>query len=176
MDQQPALKPATEKLLREIAKYDTGAGVLFRPAACGRYAHPNTLTTYNGRTFYPLTGRGLVTDDGDSAPVRITDAGRQLLADLDAVAKPKREKRKPSAESPAALKLLRALAEQPARVLIYSGRPRTIWHLGSSDGLSARAETFLAIASAGYAEIAYEFAGGRRITITAAGRGRIATP
>lgn len=175
MAQPVQLTPAAEKLLREIAKYDTGAGVRFRSGAAGRYIHPNTLAVYNARTFYPLTGRGLVTDDdNDSAPVRMTEAGRQLLAELDAAAKPKREKKPPSAESPAALKLLRALAEHSEPALIHSGTPRTTWRLGSRNGFSARSDTYFAVANAGYAEIAYSFAGGRRISITDAGRARIA--
>jgi hypothetical protein len=168
------LAPASVRLLREIAKYDTGSGVRFRSGAAGRYIHPNTLAAYNARTFYPLTGRGLVTDDdNDSAPVRITPAGVQLLAELDAAAKPKREKKPVSPESPAALKLLRALAKHAEPVLIHSGSPRTTWRLGSSGGFSARSDTYFAVASAGYAEITHGFAGGRRITITNAGRTRI---
>ncbi|MBT2429408.1 hypothetical protein J7F02_28280 [Streptomyces sp. ISL-112] len=167
------LPPASEKLLREIAKYDTGAGVRFYSGPAGRYIHPNTLAAYNARTFYPLTGRGYVTDDeNDSAPMRITEAGRQLLAHLDAAAKPKRKKKPPNPESPAALKLLRALAEHTDPVLIHSGQPRGVWHLGSRDGFSARDSTYFAVATAGYAEITYSFAGGRHIAITDAGRQR----
>lgn len=171
--QPQPLQPASEKLLREIAKYDTGAGVQFQHAARARYTHPNTLSTYNARTFYPLMSRGLLADDGnDSAPVRITEAGRRLLAHLDAAAKPKRKKKPPNPESPAALKLLRTLAEHTEPVLIHSGQPRTIWHLGSPDGFSARDNTYFAVATAGYAEITYSFAGGRRIAITDTGRQR----
>ncbi|MFH8867106.1 hypothetical protein [Streptomyces griseus] len=169
------LPPASEKLLREIAKYDTGAGVQFQHAARARYTHPNTLAAYNARTFYPLTARDLVTDGGnDTAPVRITEAGRRLLAHLDATAKPKRKKKPANPESPAALKLLRALAEHTEPALIHSGQRRGVWHLGSPDGFSARDNTYFAVATAGYAEITYSFAGGRHIAITDAGLQRAA--
>ncbi|MBQ1118570.1 hypothetical protein, partial [Streptomyces sp. C3-3] len=160
VEPQP-LKPASEKLLREIAKYDTGAGVRFHSGAAGRYIHPNTLAAYNARTFYPLTGRGYVTDDeNDSAPVRVTEAGWRLLAHLDATAKPKRKKKPPNPESPAALKLLSALAKHTEPVLIHSGQSRSVWRLGSRDGFSARTDTYLAVVDAGYAEITHSFAGG----------------
>lgn len=174
VEPQP-LKPASEKLLREIAKYDTGAGVRFHSGAAGRYIHPNTLAAYNARTFYPLTGRGYVTDDeNDSAPVRVTEAGWRLLAHLDAAAKPEHKKKPPNPESPAALKLLRALAKHTEPVLIHSGQSRGVWRLGSRDGFSARTDTYLVVVDAGYAEITHSFAGGQRITITDAGRNRVA--
>lgn len=85
---QPAtvlLSPAALRLLREIAKHDHGHGVAFELAPHRRYRMVGTNYVVNQRTFYPLTGNGLVTDDGDdNAPVRITAAGRTYLAALNA--------------------------------------------------------------------------------------------
>lgn len=75
------LTAAAEKLLRQIARDDHGAGVMFRWLPRGRYV-ADQGPAYSQRTFYPLTAAGYVTDGGDdSAPVRITDAGRQYLTD-----------------------------------------------------------------------------------------------
>jgi hypothetical protein len=169
------LSPASQKLLREIAKYDKGAGVLFRPASCGRYSHPNTLSVYNGRTFYPLTGRGLVDDgDSDSAPVRITEAGRKLAAELDAAAAEKKSRPKPNADGPTALRLLREIAKLDEPALIHSnGGARPVWRLGARDGYSASADTWLALSGAGRIHIEYGFAGGKRVSITDAGKEKL---
>jgi hypothetical protein len=77
------LPPAAVKLLRDIAEHDiAGSGVLFQSAPYGRYRNPHTGSVYNGRTFWPLTGSGLVRDPGDdSLPVTITEAGRRWLAE-----------------------------------------------------------------------------------------------
>ena len=76
------LKPASEQLLRRIARYDTGNGVVFDVMPRRRYRLAGTLYTVNQRTFYPLTGSGLVTDNGDDTePVRITEAGRKWIAE-----------------------------------------------------------------------------------------------
>ncbi|MBQ1118573.1 hypothetical protein, partial [Streptomyces sp. C3-3] len=56
----------------------------------------------------------------------------------------------------------------------HSGQSRSVWRLGSRDGFSARTDTYLAVVDAGYAEITHSFAGGQRITITDAGRNRVA--
>lgn len=74
------LPPATLKLLRQIARDDTGNGVLFRWLPRARYEAPDG-TRYVQRSFYPLTRHGLVDagDEADSTPVRITDAGRLWL-------------------------------------------------------------------------------------------------
>ncbi|MGW3563575.1 hypothetical protein ACWDSL_06680 [Streptomyces sp. NPDC000941] len=75
------LKPASEKLLRTIAQHDQGDGVPFEWLPRGRYRLVGTSYIVSQRTFYPLTGNGLVTDSGsDDAPVRITEAGRQCIA------------------------------------------------------------------------------------------------
>ncbi|MFD8629180.1 hypothetical protein ACFV4E_35910 [Streptomyces hygroscopicus] len=78
------LAPAALRLLREIARRDHGHGVAFEVAPRCRYRMVGTNYVVNQRTFYPLTGNGLVTDDGDDdAPVRITASGRAYLAALE---------------------------------------------------------------------------------------------
>ncbi|MFF8839599.1 hypothetical protein [Streptomyces sp. NPDC015130] len=75
------LPPASQRLLREIARRDAGAGVQFELLPRRRYRLVGTDYTVNQRTFFPLTADGLVTDnEDDTAPVRITDAGRARLA------------------------------------------------------------------------------------------------
>ena len=174
------LSPASQKLLREIAKYDKGHGVLFGYAGRGRYSHPNTLAAYNGGTFRPLYRHGLVDDGGnDSAPVRVTDAGRKLAAELEeqaaAQAAAKKARPKPSADGTAARRLLREIAKNAEPVLIYSdSRQRRMWSLGSHDGYRASADTWLALSGADLIHIEYGFAGGKRVSVTDAGRKRLA--
>ncbi|MDX3165921.1 hypothetical protein PV516_19225 [Streptomyces scabiei] len=168
-----ALTAASENLLREIAKYDTGDGVLFRHAARGRYTHPVTFSTFNARTFYPLTANGLVTDDNnDEAPVRMTETGRKLLADLDASAKPKRPRTATDPESPAAQRALQALARLEQPVTPHRGERRGIWTVGGRDGYSARESTFYALEKAGYLRIVQGAHLSLRMEITDAGRKR----
>lgn len=165
------LSPASQKLLREIAKHDTGAGVLFEHAARARYAHPNTLSVYNRRTFFPLTGRGLVDDGGgDHAPVRITEAGRQVLAELDAQHAEKKPRPKPSANGAAALRLLREIAKHNGS-LVYDDGLRRVWRVASRDGHRASIGTWVALEKAGYIRTErVSSIGGHRVSITAAGR------
>ncbi|QKV98145.1 hypothetical protein HUT19_41220 (plasmid) [Streptomyces sp. NA02950] len=167
------LPAASERLLREIAKYDTGKGVLFRHAARGRYLHPNTYSTFNARTFYPLTGNNLVTDEGnDSAPVRMTEAGRKLLAELDASAQQKKPRAATDPESPAAQRALRALAQLEQPVTPHRGERKGIWSLGGRDGYSARETTFYALEKAGYLRIIQGAHLSLRMEITESGRQR----
>ncbi|MBP5870888.1 hypothetical protein QBB33_34900 [Streptomyces scabiei] len=175
------LSPAAQKLLREIAKYDTGAGVLFRHAARGRYSHPNTLSVYNARTFYPLTGRGLVDDgDNDSAPVRITEAGRKLAAELDEQDKARQAAKKarsgPSAEGATAMRLLREIAKRDGS-LLYDDGLRRVWRVASRDGHRASIGIWVALERAGYIRTErVSSIGGERVSITDAGRTRLASP
>lgn len=176
----PDLSPASQKLLREIAKYDTGAGVRFLHAAYGRYSHPNTLTVYNRRSFFPLTGRGLVDDGGDdSAPVRITEAGRELAAELEtqAAAQQAAEKvrAKPNPDGQAAQRLLREIAkyDEPARIYSDSRGPR-VWSLGARNGYTAAINTWFALSEAGLIHIEYGFSGSKHATVTDAGLKRLA--
>jgi hypothetical protein len=168
----PVLTPAAEKLLREIARRDNGHGVVFKWMSRGRYNLVGTTYTVNQRTFYPLTGAGLVTEDHDDAPVYITDAGRKLVAELEA--KPKSPRAQPRADSPAALQLLREIAASDQPILVHSGTRRGIWSLGAHDGYSARATTFVVLQKDGLIDIEYLFAGGKRVTVTDAGAKRLA--
>ncbi|MFF2411834.1 hypothetical protein [Streptomyces sp. NPDC058092] len=171
-----ALTPTAEKLLREIARCDKGAGVRFRYAGRGRYSHPNTLAAYNQGTFRPLYKHGLVDDGGnDEAPVRITDAGRQLLAELDAAAaaKPKREKKPPNPESPAAIRALRVIAALPQPVRPYGGARRGLWAFGSHDGHGTTELLVYAMEKAGYVRIIHGPHLSTLIEITDAGRARL---
>lgn len=80
----PHLSRTAEKLLRTIAAHDTGSGVAFEWLPRGRYRMTGSTYTVCRRTFFPLTGAGLVTDNGnDDAPVRITEAGRDYLATVN---------------------------------------------------------------------------------------------
>lgn len=175
------LSPASQKLLREIAKHDTGTGVLFQRAARARYIHPNTSSVYNLRTFYPLTGQGLVDDGGnDEAPVRITEAGRKLAAGLEerhqAEQARKKARPKPSADGATALRLLREIAEHDGS-LVYDDGLRRVWRVASHDGHRASIGIWVALEQAGYIRTErVSSIGGQRVTVTALGRQRIARP
>lgn len=174
------LGPASQKLLREIAKYDTGAGIRFRHAARARYSHPNTLSVYNARTFYPLTGRGLLDDgDNDEAPVRITEAGRKLAAELDAQHKAQQAARKtrpkPSAEGATAMRLLREIAKHD-QSLVHDDGLRRVWRVASHDGHRASIGIWVALEKAGYIRTERAASiGGNRVTVTDAGHKRLAS-
>jgi hypothetical protein len=169
------LSPASQKLLREIAKYDTGNGVLFEHAARARYVHPNTHSAYNLRTFYPLTGHGLVDDGGsDSTPVRITEAGRKLAAELDAQQAAKAPRPQPSAEGATALRLLREIAKHDEPQLVYDDGLRRVWRLGSRDGYRASIDIWVALEKAGYIRTErVSSIGGHRVSVTEAGTERL---
>lgn len=169
------LAPASQKLLREIARYDKGDGVLFRHAARSRYMHPNTYSAFNRRTFYPLTGQGLVDDGGsDHTPVRITEAGRKLAAELEAQQAAKKARPKPSAEGATAIRLLREIAEHD-QSLIHDDGLRRVWRVASHDGHRASIGIWVALEKAGYIRTERAASiGGNRVSITAAGRERLA--
>lgn len=170
------MRPSSERLLRDLARCDTGEGVRVRYHSRGRYTWDGSRGIYNRSSFYPLYANDLVDDGGnDSAPVRVTDAGRELAAQLEEKdAAKRRPKTKPNAESPSALRALAALAEFDGPVLPHSGNPRGVWHLGSRDGYAAKELTFYALAKAGYAEITPGDFMARRIVITDVGRERLA--
>lgn len=174
-DDDKVMRPASERLLRDLARCDRGDGVRVRYLSRGRYHWDGSRGVYNRLSFRPLYAFGLVDDDGnDTAPVRVTDAGRQRVKELEErEAAKRRPKAKPSAESPAALRALAALAEFDEPVLPYTGDPRGVWHIGSRDGYAAREVTFHALAEAGYAEIIRGDFLARRIVITDAGRERL---
>ncbi|MEU3399371.1 hypothetical protein [Streptomyces filamentosus] len=76
----PDLRPAAVTLLRTIAGLDTGAGVVFHAAPAGRWRLQGSTYAVNDRTFHPLESAGLLdVGDGDTDPVRITEAGRAWL-------------------------------------------------------------------------------------------------
>lgn len=81
----PKLGPASRKLLRIIARYDQGDGVVFQSQPRNNWRLLTNGDTFNGRTFWPLDSHGLV-DVGDArgdGPVKITQAGREYLARED---------------------------------------------------------------------------------------------
>lgn len=170
------LSPASQKLLREIAKYDKGAGVLFRYAGRGRFAHPNTLADYNQRTFWPLSQAKLIDYDHEDAPVRITEAGRELATELDAQQAAKKPRTKVSADGPAALRLLAEIAKYDKPTSIYfDSRYRRFQRLGGHDGYRATVDTWVALEKAGYIRTErVSSIGGSRASITDAGRARLA--
>ncbi|MFJ2259502.1 hypothetical protein ACIOKD_14370 [Streptomyces sp. NPDC087844] len=173
------LSPASQKLLREIAEHDRGAGVLFQHAARARYIHPHTLSAYNLRTFYPLTGRGLVDDGGsDHTPVRVTEAGRKLAAELAEQRKAQQAAKKarpaPSSEGATAQRLLREIAQRDGS-LIYDDGLRRVWRVASHDGHRASIGIWVALEKAGYIHTERMGSiGGQRVSVTDAGRARLA--
>lgn len=170
------LSPASQTLLRAIAKYDTGGGVLFRYAGRGRYSHPNTLACFNAGTFRPLYRLGLVDDGGnDSAPVRVTEAGRKLAAELNAAAAEKKPRPKPSADGAAAQRLLLEIAKCDG-VLRYDDGLRRAYRVGSGSGHRASIATWIALEKASYIRTErVSSIGGHRVSITDAGQKRLAS-
>jgi hypothetical protein len=80
--QSATLPPGPLKLLRTIAREDLGAGVKFEHAPYGRWRMEGSTYAVNDRTFHVLDARGLIdVGNGQSDPVRITEAGRRWLAD-----------------------------------------------------------------------------------------------
>lgn len=169
-----SLTPGNIKLLRLIAAEDTGAGVEFRYLSRGRYilrsGHGDAV---NRGTFYPLDRHKLI-DAGshDDAPVRITAAGRDYLAQLDATAKPKTPRSKPTAESPAALRLLKAIGALENPVLVYK-LPRRIWRLGRDSSVTASVDTWMALRRDELISMDMSGAVGQVVRITQAGRQRL---
>lgn len=179
----PALSPASQKLLRELARRDQGAGVAVRYSGRGRWHLDGSSTIdFNRRTFPPLYEAELAVgwDEHDAdGPMRITEAGRKLAAELEQQAKAQRlakeARSKSNPDGPAALRLLREIAKRDEQTLIYGDdRGRRIWRLGSRDGHSASIDTWLALSGAGRIHIEYGFAGGKHVSVTDAGRARLA--
>ncbi|MGW1409455.1 hypothetical protein [Streptomyces sp. NPDC002403] len=169
-----ALTPAAEKLLRALARADKGDGVHVRYLSRGRYYWDASGAAYNRASFYPLYDAKLLAGwDGDGGFVRVTEAGRQLLTDLDAAAKPKREKKPPNPESPAAIRALRVIAALPQPVRPYSGARRGLWALGSRDGHGTTEVLIYAMGKAGYVRIIHGPHLSTSIEITDAGRARL---
>jgi hypothetical protein len=176
-EDEKVMRPASERLLRDLARCDAGDGVHVRYLSRGRYYWDGMRgTSYNRASFRPLYANGFVDDGGDdTAPVKVTEAGRLRAEELEARdAAKRRPAAKPSAESPSALRALAALAEFDGPVLPYSGEPRGVWRLGSRDGFGAREATFYALRDAGYVDVIPGDFMARRLVITDAGRERLA--
>ncbi|MER0476791.1 hypothetical protein ABR737_00200 [Streptomyces sp. Edi2] len=173
------LTPASQKLLREIARHDMGAAVSIRYLSRGRYTVDRGTTAYNRNSFRPLFEQGLVTgwdEHDDAGPMRVTESGRKLAAALATQQCEKKPRPKPSADGRAALCLLRKIAKLDEPALIYSdSRGPRIWRLGSRDGYRAAVDTWTALQHAGLIHIEYGFAGGQRVSATAAGHKRLTT-
>jgi hypothetical protein len=176
------LSPASQKLLRELARRDKGDGIAVRYSGRGRWSLDGGNTAFNRASFSPLFEASLVTgwdEYDDDGPMRITDAGRTLAAELEqqAVAKEaaKKDRAKPNPDGPTALRLLREIAKRGPSALVYGDmRRRRVWHLDSHKGYSASVDTWLALSGASYIHIEYGFAGGKRVSVTDAGLKRIA--
>lgn len=180
-----SLSPASQKLLRELARRDVGAGVAVRYASRGRWYlnGPTTSALFTTRTFPPLYQAGLMLrwDEHADDPLRITEAGRKLAAELDEQAKAqhavKAARPKTSPDGSAARRLLAEIAkhDEPARIC-DEGR-RRVWSVGSRDGHRASVDTWMALAKAGLIRIdRVSSIGGHRVSVTDAGRKRLATP
>jgi hypothetical protein len=177
------LSPASQKLLRELARRDKGDGVAVRYSGRGRWYlnGPSTSQLFNTRTFPPLYKAGLATgwdEYDDDGPMRITDAGRALAAELEAQDKAKRDvqaaRPRANADGPAACRLLREIAKHEEPVRIIDDGQRRVWALGSRDGHRASIDTWMALARAGRIRIdRVSSIGGHRVSVTAAGRDRL---
>ena len=176
------LSPASQKLLRELDRRDKGDGIAVRYSGRGRWSLDGGSAAFNRASFSPLLEAGLVTgwdEYDDDGPMRITDAGRTLAADLEhqaaAKAAAKKDRAKTNPDGPTARRLLREIAKRGPSALVYGDmRRRRVWHLDAHDGYSASADTWLALSGASYIHIEYGFAGGKRVSVTDAGRKRIA--
>lgn len=175
------LTPASQKLLREIARRDKGDGVAVRYAGRGRWHLDHSTESYNRATYWPLFEAELVTgwdEYDDDGPLRLTEAGRALGVELEKRATEqqaaKKARSKPNPDGATAQRLLREIAKREQPALIYGDmRRRRVWHLDSHDGFSAIADTWLALSGADLIHIEYGFAGGQRVSVTDTGRKRL---
>lgn len=171
------LGPASQKLLREIARHDQRDGTTAKYLSRGRYTLEPGSGVYNRSTFRPLFEADLIVGwdkHDEDGLLHLTDAGRVLVAQLAEEQTAKKPKPKPDAESPAAIRALRELAELPQPVRPHSGSRRGIWSLGSRDGYSARELTFYALEKVGYVRLIHGAHLSTLIEITDAGRKRLA--
>jgi hypothetical protein len=176
------LSPASQKLLRELAKQDKGAGVRVRYSGRDRWylAGVSTQGLYNTRTFPSLCAAGLAEgwDEYGENPLRITEAGRKLAAALEEQSRAERAAKKarpkPSSEGAAALRLLREIARHNEPVRIFDDGLRRVWRVGSRDGHRASIGTWVAVEKAGYIQIKrVSSIGGHEVSVTDAGRKRL---
>ena len=175
------LPPASERLLRELARLDKGDGAPVRYSGRGRWClatQGSSGPLFNTRTCRALYDASLAAgwdEHDDDGPMRITDAGRALAAELEQQAAAKTAAAKaratPDPDGPTARRLLREIAKREQPAPIYGDRRRRlVWHLDSHDGYAALAGTWLALSGAGRIHLDYGFAGGRHVTVTDAGR------
>lgn len=177
----PTLSPASQKLLRELARRDQGGGVAVRYSGRGRWHLDGSSTVdFNRRTFPPLYEAGLALgwdEYDDDGPMRVTEAGRNLAAELEEQARArqaaKKTRPKPSADGPAAMRLLREIAKHDEPVLVCSAHRGRVWSLDSRDGHRASIDTWITLAKAGRICLTSQFAGGQRVSVTEAGRERL---
>jgi hypothetical protein len=172
------LSPASQKLLREIARYDQRAGTAAKYLSYGRYTLDPGSGAFNRATFRVLFDHDLIRGwdkhDADGL-LRLTDAGRKVVAELEAQQAAKESRPKPSADGPAARRLLREVAKHDEPVLIYSGGRRgSLWALGAHDGYKATPAIWLALSGADLIHIEYGFAGSKHAMVTDAGLKRLA--
>jgi len=187
-----SLPPASQKLLLELARRDTGDGVAVRYSGRDRWYLDGVSTQgldgvstqglYSTRTFPTLCAAGLATgwDEYGESPLRITEAGRELAAELEQQAKAqhaaKQSRPKANPDGPTAMRLLREIAKLPEPTSVYDDGRHRVWRLGSRDGLSASVDIWVALAKAGRIRIDRTSSiGGHRVTVTDAGRARLAT-
>jgi DNA-binding PadR family transcriptional regulator len=177
------LSPASQLLLRELAQRDQGDGVAVKYGSRGRWYLAGQVGSknFNTRTFPPLYDAGLATgwdESDDDGPMRITEAGRKLAAELEAQATSreaaKKARPKTSADGPAALRLLSEIAQCDEPAWIYfDSRYRRFQRLNSRDGYQATVDTWRALEKAGYIRTErVSSIGGNRVSITDAGRKR----
>ncbi|MFE2047935.1 hypothetical protein ACFXAS_05470 [Streptomyces sp. NPDC059459] len=175
------LSPASQKLLRELARRDGGAGVAVRYAGRGRWRLDGSSTAFNRGTFPSLFEADLAVgwdEYDDDGPMRVTEAGRKLAAELEAQHQTQQAARKPrskpSAEGATALRLLREIAKHDGS-LVYDDGLRRVWRVASRDGHRASIGIWVALEQAGYIRTdRVSSIGGNRATVTALGRQRLA--
>ncbi|WP_328336802.1 hypothetical protein [Streptomyces violaceus] len=178
------LSPAAQTLLRELARRDKGDGVAVRYSGRGRWYLDGVSTGlhFNTRTFPALYDAGLAVgwdEYDDDGPMRITEAGRKLAAELEEQAKAqhaaKLARSKPNPDGVTALRLLREIAKHDEPARIHDDGRRRVWRLGSHDGYSASVDTWVALAKAGRIRVdRVSSIGGHEVAVTDAGRERLA--
>lgn len=176
------LSPASQKLLRELAARDKGDGVRVQYSGRDRWylVGVSTEGLYSTRLFPALCAAGLAAgwEEYGETPLRITEAGRKVAAELDERAKAeqaaKKARSRPSADGVAAMRLLREIAKYDEPAMVHDDGLRRLWRVGSSDGYRASINTWVAVERAGYIRTErVSSIGGRRVSVTDAGRKRL---
>ena len=147
------LSPASQKLLRELARRDKGDGVAVRYAGRDRWhlAGISTDGLYSTRTFPALCAAGLAVgwDEYGDSPLRITEAGQKVAAALETQAAErqaaKKARSKPNPDGAAARRLLREIAKCGELAPVHDDGLRRLWSLSSCDGYRASIDTWMAL-------------------------------